>query len=219
MTWKIGCGVVLLGFVLSLASCGLFGQALNRMQDQRSIATRPLERDDDGWFGAFDVEADASVRIEFTAEVEIGDDDLARADSTSAILQSTLAANFFVEGPQGDELTRGARSMSGTEILSAADHPSRRDTPDRFTVRVQTEPFRTTDDGRHVAVVAIGDRDDQGRRVATARMTVFDRVPTDVGGWAAGGLASFLLGPFVAFVGIVVFAVGLLLRTKAKESA
>lgn len=214
MTWKVGCGVVLLGVVLSLASCGLFGKAVHRMQEQRSIAVRELERGDDVWFGTFTVEAGASVRVEFTADVAIGDDDLARADSTAAILQSSLPANFVVEGPDGEELTRGARSLSGTEILSASDHPARRDTPDRFAARAQTEPFETTSAGDHVALLEIGGTDDQGRRVEAVHMTVFDRVPTGVGGLAVGGMASFLLGPVIALVGLVLFAIGLLFRKK-----
>ncbi len=214
--WKIGCGVTLLGFVLSLASCGLFGTAIGRLQEQRSIAVTELERGADAWFGVFTVEEGASVRVEFTAETEITEDDLARADSSAAILQSSLPANYRVEGPDGTELTRGAGSLSGSTVLSAADHPSRDDTPDRITTSRATDPFVTTAGGDHVALLEIAAHDEQERPLAAARMTVFDRVPTGLGGLTAGGFASFLLGPLVAFVGIVLFAIGMLLRAKRK---
>ena len=216
--WKIGCGVTLLGFVLSLASCGLFGTAIGRMQEQRSIAVTELERGADAWFGVFTVEEGASVRVEFTVETEITPADLERADSSAAILQSSAPANYRVEGPDGAELTRGAGSLSGSIILSAADHPSRDDTPDRITATRATEPFVTTASGDHVALLEVSERDEQDRPLVSTRMTVFDRVPSGLGGLTAGGFASFLLGPLVAFVGIVLFAIGLLLRAKKKES-
>lgn len=219
MVWKIGCGVTLLGLVLSLASCGLFATSLQRLQGQRSIENQALERDDAAWLGSFAVEAGASVRVEFTAEVTIGPDDLARADSTAAILESSIPAVFRLVDPSGVPIARGARPATGTTILSASTHPSRRDTPQTFLVRTASEAFETENAGTHVALLEIDDRDDHGRPVSSLRMTVFDRVPTDAGGLALGGLASALLGPLVAAAGVVAFAVGLLLRNKEKSTS
>lgn len=218
MTWKIGCGVILLGFVVSLGSCGLFGKALSRLEGQRSIESRAMQSGNEAWFGVFTVDEGASVRVEFEATLLLTEDDLAQADSSSAMLHASLPMVFSVDGPDGVELTRGAKSATGTEILSAANHPSRRDTPRSFTARVGTDAFTTTSAGEHVALVEADDVDADGRTVESIRMNVFDRVPTDVGGLAIGGIASLLLGPFIAFAGVVVFAVGLLLRQK-KESA
>jgi len=218
MTWKIGCGVILLGFVVSLGSCGLFGKAFSQLEGQRSIESRVMQTGNGAWFGVFTVEEGASVRVAFEASVSLTEDDLAEADSSSAMLHASLPMVFTVEGPDGEELTRGAKSATGTEILSAADHPSRRDTPRSFTAQTSTEAFTTTTGGEHVALVEAEDVDSDGRPVESIRMTVFDRVPTGVSGLAIGGIASLLLGPFIAFAGLVVFAVGLLIRQK-RESA
>lgn len=217
--WKVGCGISLLGVLLTLGSCGLFGLALDRKLEQRQVAIRELDIEHSPISFGVDVEGHSHVRIEFDAIVLPSELDRAAAESSATIVSSRLSCQYRVLARDGSILDRGAGAMTGTEIIPEA---ARRETPslgNAITLNYRTSAFEVDDPGELTIEVDLARADDDGRPLTRARATVYDRVGRNAGGLAAGGLVSLLAGPLVVGAGLILLLIGILIDQQKKRPA
>lgn len=217
--WKIGCGVTLLGVLLTLGSCGLFGLAFNRQLEQRQILARDLDPLQLPATVEFAVDEESRVRIDILAAVTPADSDLAAADSASTIVSTRLNFEYRVRSESGEVLARGAGSATGSEIIPDAARREGSPFGDRIDLRAQGEPFDVAGPASCLVEVDLARQDDAGRPLEGAGLQVFDRVGRNAGGLAAGGLLSMLLGPMVSAAGVLVLMIGLMTGRRSDQNA
>ena len=217
--WKFGCATMVLGLLLTLGSCGLFGAALDRRLDERQIAT--LEFPDSEVESKFSVDIDerTRVRLDFEATVRPVEHDYALAESSASIASSSLGLEYSVEDDEGNVLGRGAGLLGGTEIIPESSRRATSPFGQQIDLRRATEPFGVDRPGRLFVRARLARNDDAGRERIDARIRVFDRIATGSGRLALTGLASLFLGPLVASVGVLVFVVGMVVRSQKRSAA
>lgn len=216
--WKVGCGVMILGVVASLGSCGLFGLAINRHLEQRQIASLDLSLETLPAEGNFRIDEVSKLRLVFEARVLPGEADLERADSSSTIVSSQLPLEYRVWDQEGRELDRGAGILSGSQIIPDAHGREGSSLGREIDLSYRGSVFEPLNPGEIHFELILKPRDEEGREVLDARALVFDRVGTNTGGLAAGGLLSMIAGPIVFGAGILLLFVGILLREKRKNA-
>jgi len=214
--WKYGCGILVLGVLLSLGSCGLFGVAVNRHLEQRRIATLDLTQGATPTQAETWVDEPTRVRIEFHATVEPSTADYDAADSSATIQSAQVTMSYEVRDATGQVLTRGAGEARGSEILPRADQRSRSTMGRSIDLTYRGEAFEVKEAGRLRIEATVPSTDDEGRQVTSAEAIVWDRVGHHAGRFAAGGLLSMLLGPLVFSLGLLLFVIGLFTRSKGR---
>lgn len=217
--WQVGCGISLLGMLLTLGSCGLFGLAINRKLEQRQIAIRELTLERSPTSFGVDVEDASLLRIEFDAVVLPSERDFAAAESSATIVSSRLSCQYRVFASDGRTLDRGAGAMTGSEILPEADRRGSSSLGDEITLSYQSSAFEVEGPDQLTIEVDFASADDDGRPLTRARATVYDRVGKNAGGLAAGGLVSLLTGPLVVGTGLLLLLIGILIAQKKKGPA
>ena len=75
--WHLGCGLMLLGVVLTLGSCGLFGLAINRQLEQRQIVTTALSVGRSPATASFEMDEDSRLRLRLEAALRPSGEDFA----------------------------------------------------------------------------------------------------------------------------------------------
>ncbi len=217
--WKFGCATMVLGLLLSLGSCGLFGAAIDRRLDERQIAN--LEFPDSEVESVFSVDIDerTRVRLDFEASVLPVERDFALADSSANIASSSLGLEYSVYDGEGNVLGRGAGRLNGTEIIPQSSQRATSPFGQQIDLRRATEPFDVDGAGKLTVRAQLARNDDAGRPRIDARILVSDRIATGSGRLALTGLASLFLGPLVVSLGVLVFVVGLVVQSQKRSAA
>ena len=215
--WKVGCGVTLLGVLLTLGSCGLFGLAVDRQLDQRQIAERAITVDGEPSTVDFAIDEPSRLRLDWNAVVATTDTDREEADSTSTIVSARLPYEYRVLLDGDEVVARGAGVLTGSEIVPEAGRRDRSPMGREIDLSGSSEVFELERPGRIELVLDMAPEDEEGRPVQRASARLFDRVPTNVGGIAAGGLLSMLAGPLVAGVGLLLLLIGVIVHQQRKD--
>lgn len=215
--WHAGCGVMLLGVVLTLGSCGLFGLAINRQLEQRQIVGRDLSLEGSSAAHSFQIDEDSRLRLQFEVAVEPGERDLAEADTSSTIAMAQLPVQYRLLDGDGSVVDRGAGNMSGSEIIPEADRRDGSPFGEEISLNYQSGVIEVMGPDRLTVEVDLPAADDDGRELIGARLIVYDRVGANAGGLAAGGLLSLIAGPFVVSVGVLLLIISLFMKSGKKD--
>jgi len=216
--WKAGCGVMLLGGIATLGSCGLFGLAIDRQLDQRQIATLNLSIPRSPARADFEIDESSKLRLDFEAVVRPSEDDFAKADSSATIATSRLPIQYRVLSREGQVLDRGAGDFSGSGIIPETERRARSSFGEEITLSFQSNAFEAEGPALLTLEAEFPAEDDDGRELLRVRAEVFDRIGGNAGGWAAGGLLSLLVGPLIASLGLVLLVIGIIVHQQRKPS-
>ena len=199
--------------VASFSSVGAIDQAA----DERQVAKVRLEPDGVRSTGALRVDPGTKVRITLEARVRLSEAAIASVGSEGAILSLSAPMNVEISDAGGEPLHLEAGDVAGTVIVPREDSPHR----DGFDPAVELswvgQGFEAPDDGRIEVEVAVPALDDADNRIESASVVIADRVPRSAGRWVAGGFAFMLVGPLIAMLGLILFLVGLAMRSGKKR--
>ena len=215
--WKAGCLTALLGIVLSVGSFFFFGNAIKKAATSREVTSARMEPGRWTEMGDVRVDSDAFVQIQMATKIQLSDENFT-ADSTGSIQSLRADVAYEVQDEYGDLVYQESGRTSGSMIVPGFDSPHRAsfDREDEF--RFEGKRFEPPESGILRVRAQIAERDEEGNPVIGGRLTVHDQIADDASSWAWGGVLSMLLGPFVVFVGFIVFVIGLF-RTGSKKSS
>ena len=228
MLWKAGCLVAILGLVVSFSSCAFFGRAIKTATDAREVANLPIEPGTETVHSVW-VDRGKGAQLRIEAKVLLVESEV---DGGNPIVQLSMPVNYSVyQGEDGERLHAGAGELTGSVIVPAADSPHRDSFDPEVTLTHTSASFdptggpdatsrKRTGGGSEVPLsirVEIGATDDDGSPVESARLYVIERPLEGAAGWTWSGVASFVLGPVIGTIGLILFIVGLIRRSKASN--
>lgn len=216
--WKFGCLVTLIGVILTFGSCVFLGTAARKAASHRQVANYPVTPGETGLLTDISVDPDYGVQISLSAQLEVSGSVLHESRERSEIMQFSAPVNYRVLDEQGEQVSVGAGTLSGSTILPEQEsaHFSTFDPEVKCTYRGET--FLPPDSGSLRIEVKIPAADDEGNRFHIAHVEVFDRVPSTAGRWALGGFLSMIAGPILTGIGILVFLIGLIVAGSKRRS-
>lgn len=228
MLWKAGCLVTVLGLLVSFSSCALFGRAVQTATDVHDVANLPLDPGGETVHSAVLVDPDRGVQIRIEATILLADDVLEGVVERASIVQVSAPVNFTVEDDSGERLHSGAGNLGGSTIVPEASSTHRDSFDPKVSASYSSATFSAATTDRKSSRKREGDRaltvrvdlptvDDDENPIVSARVFVVERPLSGAGSWTLGGFASAIFGPFVAFLGVVLFAVGMFTRRKAPK--
>lgn len=216
--WKIGCGIALVGLLLTVGSCFFFGTAAQKAVAERQVAEIRLEpgasREARSRRVAVDPRQPARVAVE--TRIEIPDSVVHGERDWSEILQLSLPIQYEVLGESRERIHREAGSAKCSTILPASDSPHLDSFDPTVACSFHGCAFDPPASGNLWIAVDVPDRDDDGHPVRSARLKVFDQLEEGAGRWFAGGVFSLLLGPVILGAGMLLFVIGLFVSSSPK---
>ena len=222
MLWKAGCLVAILGVVVTFSSCALFGRAIQTVTAVHDVANLPIEPGIETIHTGVVVDAEQGLQLRIEATILLTESVLERTRDRANILQLSAPVNYAVLDETGERVHIGAGELAGSTIVPDADSPHRDTLDPKVDVSHSSAVFSVktvagTRDRLLTVRVNLPAFDDDENPIVSARAFVVERPLSGAGRWTAGGFASVILGPLVAFVGILLFGIGIFTRrTKSR---
>ena len=211
--WKFGCGATLIGMLVTAGSCVLFGTAARDALEQRRVAVVPVAVGaDEAEDVVVEVDPEGGARIDLEATVRLEEDVVNKDRTRGEIYQSRVPANYKVYDDRGEAIHLGAGELSCSVIIPEPENTHFANFDPNVECRHQSQRFPLGEGSSLRISVTIPSQDSAGNSVTRAELAVFDRISTEAGDKAIGGLVSMLFGPVIATLGFVVFVFGLLIR-------
>jgi hypothetical protein len=212
MLWKAGLLTLVVGLILTFASCAFFGNAIAQATDRRQVATVEIEPGDAGVVGPVLAEAGTRAAVRIEADLRLTEEAVEGLSDRGTILQVAMPVNYRVTDGAGNVVHVESGRLTGSTIVPAQDSPHRDSFEPVATCSFEGSGFEVPEDGRLHVAAELPAADDDGNPVSRGRVIVSDRLPRTAGRWVAGGFASIVLGPVIGVIGFVLFVVGILAR-------
>lgn len=211
---KLGCPMVILGLLLSVASFLLFGRAITRAVSARLVKTVPIEVGEKTTTDVITVDTDKFCQIAIKMRIrtesvqekeEFGDVEYeGRYKFPVAYRVSDAQGSMVLSENVNAQWNEGSRSFSVMNM---------RETGGTLTAQQSFAKFRVPPPGDIRVEVKVEPDTRYGAEASDVALKVYDNVSKHAAS-VASGIAMLLLGPVLVLVGFILFTVGLLTRKK-----
>jgi hypothetical protein len=218
MLWKTGLLISLVGLTLTFASCAFFGRAIEQASEKRQVRTVEIQPGRTSDTGAILADPGTQAAVSVEAELQLGEQAVEGHSDRGTILQFTLPVNYRVSDDSGAAIHVESGRLTGSLIVPAQNSPHRDAFEPVAGCTYRGSKFTVPETGSLRVSVELPPTDGDGNTVTLGRVVVSDRLPRSTGRWVAGGMASFVLGPVVAMLGVLLFIVGLFTRKRPADA-